>query len=140
MTHNGIEIDQYLLLAIYPCAIFFGIGFVARKTSMKESIKYLLQALTCFSFAGVYFTTIPNGGAQGLAIVLAMFGVILLLMAKRNAVFPESEEQQQHSAANAATTTTTTPPATSFDNNPKSKSSANPDSDSDHYLSRRGNL
>jgi hypothetical protein len=92
LTHNGIDIDQFLLLTIYPSIVFFGVGFIAKKTAMRESRKYALQALTCIIFSIVYFILIPNGGAQGLAIVLAMLGVILLIMARKYIVYPLEEE------------------------------------------------
>ena len=92
MTHNGIDIDQYLLLIFYPSIVFFGLGFIAKKTTMHEHLMYALQALTCIIFSIIYFLVIPNGGAQGLAIVLAMFGVILLLMARKHFVHPIEEE------------------------------------------------
>ena len=89
MTHNGIDIDQFLLLAVYPSAIIFGFGFFARKIKISESIKYTLQAITCIIFSIAYFVAVPNGGAQGLAIVLALFGVLLLFMARKYVIQPE---------------------------------------------------
>lgn len=94
MTHNGIDIDQFLLLTIYPTIVFFGVGFIAKKTAMNESTKYALQALICIIFSIVYFVLIPNGGAQGLAIVLAILGVILLIMARKYIVYPLEEEEK----------------------------------------------
>ena len=104
MTHNGIDIDQFLLLTIYPSIVFFGLGFIAKKTTMHESLKYALQALTCIIFSIVYFVAIPNGGAQGLAIVLAMFGVILLIMARKHNVYP-LEEKEKGSEGQSTTST-----------------------------------
>jgi peptidoglycan/LPS O-acetylase OafA/YrhL len=95
LTHNGIDIDQYLLLTIYPSILFFGVGFIAKKTTMRESLKYALQALICIIFSIVYFVVIPNGGAQGLALVLAILGVILLIMAKKYIVHPLEEEEKE---------------------------------------------
>lgn len=95
MTHNGIDIDEYLLLTIYPSILFFGVGFIAKKTIMRESLKYALQALICIIFSIVYFVVIPNGGAQGLALVLAILGVILLIMAKKYIVHPLEEEEKE---------------------------------------------
>ena len=82
MTHNGIDIDQFILLALYPTAAFFVIGLLARKFTLSEPLKYVAQALSCIIFAIVYIVTIPNGGAQGLATVLILFGGILFLMAR----------------------------------------------------------
>jgi hypothetical protein len=47
MVHLGIDIDQFILLTIYPAAAFFTIGYVAKKTSMGAAKSYLLQAVTC---------------------------------------------------------------------------------------------
>jgi uncharacterized protein (DUF58 family) len=62
---------------------------------MRESLKYALQALICIIFSIVYFVVIPNGGAQGLALVLAILGVILLIMAKKYIVHPLEEEEKE---------------------------------------------
>ena len=83
MPHLGIDIDQYVLLTIYPAAAFFAIGFIGKKTHMHPGTSYLLQAITCIVFAIAYVFAVPNGGAQGLAIVLCMFGVLLLFMARK---------------------------------------------------------
>ncbi len=83
MPHLGIDIDQYVLLTIYPTATFFAIGYVAKKTHMHPGTSYFLQAITCVAFAIAYVFAVPNGGAQGLAIVLGMFGALLLFMARK---------------------------------------------------------
>jgi len=92
MVHLGIDIDQFILLTIYPAAAFFAVGFIAKKTKMQAAKLYLLQALTCIAFSIAYFIVVPNGGAQGLAIVLAMFGVLLLFMARKKKI--QQPEQQ----------------------------------------------
>jgi drug/metabolite transporter (DMT)-like permease len=92
MVHLGIDIDQFILLTIYPAAVFFAIGYVAKKTKMQAAKSYLLQAVTCIAFAIAYVFVVPNGGAQGLAIVLGMFGVLLLFMARKQKI----EQPQQN--------------------------------------------
>lgn len=92
MGHNGIDIDQFILLTIYPAAVFFAIGFIAKKTKMQAAKSYLLQAITCIAFSIAYFVAVPNGGAQGLAIVLGMFGALLLFMARKQKI--QQPEQQ----------------------------------------------
>jgi hypothetical protein len=89
LTHTGIDIDQYILLTVYPSIVFFGLGFIAKRNKMRESIKYTLQALTCIIFSIVYFVAVPNGGAYGLAIVLAAFGTLLFFMARKHMIHPE---------------------------------------------------
>jgi hypothetical protein len=86
MPHLGIDIDEFILLTIYPAAVFFAVGYIAKKTKMKAAISYLLQAITCIAFSIVYIFAIPNGGAQGLAIVLGMFGALLLFMARKQRI------------------------------------------------------
>jgi EamA domain-containing membrane protein RarD len=86
MVHLGIDIDQFILLTIYPAAAFFVLGYVAKKTKMHAAKSYLLQALTCIVFAITYVFAVPNGGAQGLAIVLGMFGALLLFLAKKQKI------------------------------------------------------
>lgn len=90
MSHLGISIDEFILLAIYPAAVFFAIGFAAKKTKMRPLISYMLQGATCFGFAIAYFSPlVPHGGAQGLAIVLIMFGGLLLFMARKQGIQQE---------------------------------------------------
>ena len=91
MPHLGIDIDQFVLLTIYPAAAFFAIGFASKKIKMKQLVMYLLQALACFAFTIGYLVLVPNGGAQGLAIVLAMFGVLLLFMARKQKIHPAEQ-------------------------------------------------
>jgi hypothetical protein len=92
MVHLGIDIDQFILLTIYPAAVFFAIGYVAKKTKIQAAKSYLLQAVTCIAFAIAYVFAVPNGGAQGLAIVLGMFGILLLFMARKQKI----EQPQQN--------------------------------------------
>ncbi len=98
MPHLGIDIDQYILLTIYPAAAFFAIGYIAKKTKMRQSISYSLQAVQCIAFSIAYLIAVPNGGADGLAIVLGMFGVLLLFMAKKQRT--QQQEQQNNVGSN----------------------------------------
>lgn len=83
MTHNGIDIDEFILLTIYPTVVIFGIGYIARKINLGEALKYAIQGIASIIFSTVYFLTIPNGGAQGLALVLLLFGLVLFYMARK---------------------------------------------------------
>lgn len=91
MTHNGVDIVDFVLYAIYPFAAFFAIGLIARKTHLRPLYTYILQAAVCFAFAGAYFL-IPQGGGEGLAIVLVMFGGLLLIMARRQRIHPAEQQ------------------------------------------------
>ena len=95
MTQNGIDIDQYLLLTLYPATIIFGLGFAGKKKKIRQSLTFLVQGLICIGFSAAYFVVIPNGGADGLAIVLALFGVLLLFVARKHIIHPEEEEQEE---------------------------------------------
>ena len=98
MPHLGIDIDEYILLTIYPAAVFFAIGYIAKKTHMRQAILYLLQGIMCIAFAIGYLFVIQNGGADGLTIVLGMFGILLLFMARKQKI------QQPEQANNVGST------------------------------------
>ena len=87
-----LDIDQYFLLTLYPTAAIFGIGFFAKKVKIREPLKYVLQASSSLTFSMIYFVLVPNGGAQGLVVVLFIFGILLLFMARKYMVHPEEEE------------------------------------------------
>jgi hypothetical protein len=91
LPHNGIDIDTYILLTIYPIISFFAIGFVGRKFNLNETLKYFFQGASCLLFALFYIVMIPRGGAQGLAIVLILFGILLLFMARKHKVSPKDQ-------------------------------------------------
>ncbi|CAN5530141.1 hypothetical protein BH18THE1_BH18THE1_01430 [soil metagenome] len=91
MPHNGIDIDTYILLTIYPIISFFVIGFVGRKFNLNEALKYFFQGVSCLLFALLYIVMIPRGGAQGLAIVLILFGILLLFMARKHKMSPKDQ-------------------------------------------------
>ena len=95
MTHNGIDIDQFILLTVYPTITFFVIGVIAKRLNLREPLKYGMQALSCIVFAVFYFVAIPNGGAYGLAAVLVIFGGILFLMARRYIMHVDYEEENR---------------------------------------------
>lgn len=93
MTHNGVDIDQFILLTIYPTVTFFIIGLVAKRLALGEPLKYASLASGCIVFGIIYFLAIPNGGAQGLAAVLILFGAILFLMARKYIMHPREGEE-----------------------------------------------
>jgi hypothetical protein len=92
MTHTGIDIDQFILLAVYPTITFFIIGIIAKRLSLGEPLKYAIQASNSIIFGVVYFLAIPNGGAQGLATVLILFGGVLIMMARKSLVHAKEDE------------------------------------------------
>jgi uncharacterized membrane protein YtjA (UPF0391 family) len=124
LTHNGIDIDQFILLTIYPTVTFFIIGLIARKYGFGEPLKYAAQAASCIIFAIAYIVAVPNGGAYGLAAVLILFSGVLFLMARRYIMHPSGEEEnllqnkekptgnQEYTTAKTDTTPSSTPPPT----------------------------
>jgi hypothetical protein len=44
---------------------------------------------------------VPNGGAQGLAIVLALFGVLLLFVARKYIIHPEEGQESQNTTSSS---------------------------------------
>jgi hypothetical protein len=98
LTHNGIDIDQYILLTLYPTVIIFGLGFAGKKKKLRQSTTHLFQAATCIIFSIAYFFLVPNGGAIGLAVVLALFGILLLFVARKYIVHPEGGQESQTAA------------------------------------------
>jgi hypothetical protein len=91
LTHNGIDIDEFILLTIYPTVVIFGIGYLARKINLGESLKYAIQAAASITFSIIYLITIPNGGAQGLALVLMLFALVLFFMARKYKINPDAD-------------------------------------------------
>ena len=94
MTHNGIDIDQFILLTIYPTITLFIVGIVAKRLALSEPLKYASLASSCIVFGIIYFLAVPNGGAQGLAVVLILFGAILFLMARKYIIHPTRDEAE----------------------------------------------
>jgi predicted Kef-type K+ transport protein len=94
LPHNGVDIDQFILLTFYPIVAFFAIGFLAKKFKLEEALGYLFQGVSCLLFAVSYIIVIPRGGAQGLAIVLILFGILLLFMARKQKVSPKDQTMQ----------------------------------------------
>ena len=43
------------------------------------------------TFSIIYLITIPNGGAQGLALVLMLFGLVLFFMARKYKINPDAD-------------------------------------------------
>jgi L-lactate permease len=100
MSHNGIDIDQYILLIIYPSIAFFLIGFITKKKNVRKSITYIIQSVICFSFSIAYYLFVPHGGAQGLSLILGLFGVLLLVLARKERVNPAEEDGEEEDEEN----------------------------------------
>jgi hypothetical protein len=51
LPHNGVDIDEFILLTFYPIIAFFAIGFLAKKFKLGEALGYLFQGVSCLLFA-----------------------------------------------------------------------------------------
>ncbi len=100
MSHNGIDIDQYLLLILYPSIVFFTIGYITKKKNVKKSITYVIQSVICFVFSITYYLFIPHGGAEGLSLILGFFGILLLILARKEKINPQEEEEEKKEQKN----------------------------------------
>lgn len=96
MSHNGIDIDQYILLIIYPSIAFFAIGFITRKIDLRKTVTYALQAIICFCFSIGYYIFIPYGGALGLSLILGLFGVLLIILARKERISPVTTAEEEN--------------------------------------------
>jgi hypothetical protein len=74
--------------------VFFAIGLLGKKFKLDEALRYFFQGIACLLFAIFYIFMIPRGGAQGLAIVLILFGILLLFMARKRKVSPKDQTLQ----------------------------------------------
>ncbi len=92
--HNGVDIDEYILIILYPSIVFFVIGFITKKINTRKSVTYVLQSAICFIFSITYYILIPHGGAQGLALVLGIFGILLLILARKEKINPTIDEDE----------------------------------------------
>jgi hypothetical protein len=101
MNQCLLDFDQYILLSVYPCAVIFGIGFIAKRGKIRESLKFVLQSSASIIFSLIYFEGVPDGGADGLAVVLLVFGVLLLFMARKYIIHPEAEVRSERTSTSS---------------------------------------
>ena len=66
---------------------------------MGESWKYVFQASASIIFSIIYFEAVPDGGAQGLAAVLFLFGILLFFMARKYMIHPETKGHERTAAS-----------------------------------------
>ena len=94
MVFNGVDIDQYLLLITYPSIAFFIVGYITKKRTIRKTLTYIVQSIICFIFSISYYLFVPHEGAEGLSIVLGLFGILLLVLARKEKINPAEEEQE----------------------------------------------
>ncbi len=95
MPTTGVDIDQYILLIFYPSIVFFIVGYVAKKRAIKKPIIYLIQSIVCFIFSLSYYLYVPKNGAFGLALILGLFGILLLVLARKEKINPSEENENE---------------------------------------------
>jgi O-antigen/teichoic acid export membrane protein len=72
---------------------FFAIAILSKKLRLDDAFRYFFQAISCILFAVFYIILIPRGGAQGLAIILILFGILLFFVARKQKISPNDNAQ-----------------------------------------------
>ncbi|MGI0082636.1 MAG: hypothetical protein ACREAF_03480 [Nitrosopumilaceae archaeon] len=80
MSHLGIDIDFYFLLAVYPVAALFIAEMVCRATKISSWIKLVAQGTICVGFGVAYLTLIVAHWIT--AVVLLALSLALFYQAK----------------------------------------------------------
>ena len=85
--HNGIDLDVYFELILYPTAGLFIIEMICRAAKISNWIKLLTQALMCVGFGIAYLTMqVAHWLTGGVLLALAF---ALFYQAKLSKVHPE---------------------------------------------------
>jgi hypothetical protein len=85
--HNGIDLDVYLEIILYPVAGLFIIEMISRLAKISTWVKLLAQALMCVGFGIAYLTMqVAHWLTGGVLLALAF---ALFYQAKLSKVHPE---------------------------------------------------
>lgn len=85
--HNGIDLDVYFEIILYPVAGLFIIEMICRVAKISNWIKLLTQALMCVGFGIAYLTMhVAHWLTGGVLLALAF---ALFYQAKLSKVHPE---------------------------------------------------
>jgi len=85
--HNGIDLDVYFEIILYPVAGIFIIEMICRVAKFPNWIKLLTQALLCVGFGIAYLTMqVAHWLTGGVLLALAF---ALFYQAKLSKVHPE---------------------------------------------------
>ena len=85
--HNGIDLDVYFEIILYPVAAIFIIEMICRVAKIPNWIKLLTQALVCVGFGIAYLTMqVAHWLTAGVLLDLAF---ALFYQAKVSKVHPE---------------------------------------------------
>jgi hypothetical protein len=85
--HNGIDLDVYFLLILYPVAGLFIIEMIFRVIKFANWIKLLTQAVMCVGFAIAYLT-IPVAHWLTAGVLMAL-AIALFYQAKLSKLNPQ---------------------------------------------------
>lgn len=85
--HNGIDLDVYFEIIIYPVAALFIIEMISRAAKIPNWIKLLAQAVSCLGFGTAYlFMQVSHWLTAGVLLALA---IALLYQAKVSKLNPQ---------------------------------------------------
>lgn len=89
MSHTGVDVIDFVLLATYPVVALLAIEFTRRLTGFANWIKLAVQAAVCVAFAVAYVVALPT--AHWLtSLVLIALAIALAYQARRAALDPAS--------------------------------------------------
>lgn len=85
--HNGIDLDTYFLIILYPVAGLFIIEMISRVAKIANWVKLLTQAVMCVGFGIAYLTMqVAHWLTGGVLLALA---IALFYQAKVSKINPE---------------------------------------------------
>lgn len=87
MSHLGIDIDQYLLLTIYPVIALFIAEMVGRAVKVSSWTKLVAQGIICVGFGVAYITVIVAHWMT--SVVLLALAFTLFYQARKAKLKPE---------------------------------------------------
>ena len=85
--HNGIDLDVYFLIILYPVAGLFIIEMICRVAKIANWIKLLTQAVMCVGF-GIAYLTMHVAHWLTAAVLLAL-AIALFYQAKLSKLNPQ---------------------------------------------------
>ncbi len=89
MSHTGVDVIDFLLLATYPAVALLGVELVHRLVHMAKWAKLAVQAAISVAFAVAYVVALPTPHWLT-AIVLIALAAALGYQARRAALDPAS--------------------------------------------------
>ncbi len=85
--HNGIDLDVYFEIIIYPVVALFAIEMISRVAKIPNWIKLLTQAVSCIGFGIAYLVMhVAHWLTAGVLLALA---IALLYQAKLSKLNPQ---------------------------------------------------